>query len=183
MDSLGAHLAEWPVTHTVKCLVFYHPDDPEALRTRQERELARVFDAARTVGRELLIEIIAGRHGPIDDHTVARVVDRLYALGIRPDWWKLEPQETDAAWSAIGKAIEAGDPRCRGIMILGLDAPMPDLADALRRARHAPHVRGFAVGRTIFAEPARAWFAGELSDDAAVTAMADRFASLVAAWQ
>ena len=24
---LGAHLVEWPVNHTVKCLCFYHPDD------------------------------------------------------------------------------------------------------------------------------------------------------------
>ena len=183
MDSLGAHLAEWPVTHTVKCLCFAHPNDPEELRLRQERELLRVFDASRTVGRELLIEIIAGRHGPIDDHTIAHILRRLYALGIKPDWWKLEAQDTDDAWSAIGGAIDGGDPDCRGIMVLGLDAPMSELAAALTRAKRAPHVRGFAVGRTIFAGPARAWLAGELSDEAAVTAMADRFAELVAVWQ
>ena len=183
IHSLGAHLAEWPVTHTVKCLCFAHPDDPEDLRARQERELARVFDASRTVGRELLIEIIAGRHGPIADDTIARILGRLYALGIRPDWWKLEPQDTDAAWSAIGQAIDQGDPGCRGIMILGLDAPMAELAASLGRARQAPHVGGFAVGRTIFADAARAWFAGELSDDAATAAMAGRFAELVSIWQ
>ena len=24
---IGSRLIEWPVTHTVKCLAFYHPDD------------------------------------------------------------------------------------------------------------------------------------------------------------
>ena len=37
--SLGAKLAEWPVTHTIKCLCFYHPDDPPEMKARQEREL------------------------------------------------------------------------------------------------------------------------------------------------
>ncbi|MBP0644629.1 DUF2090 domain-containing protein, partial [Mycobacterium tuberculosis] len=28
---LGSRLVEWPVGHTIKCLCFYHPDDPEDL--------------------------------------------------------------------------------------------------------------------------------------------------------
>lgn len=183
MDSLGAHLTEWPVGHTVKCLCFYHPDDPEDLRLRQERELLRVFDASRTVGRELLVEIIAGKHGPVGDDTVARVISRLYAIGISPDWWKLETQAADAAWSAIGAAIDAGDPYCRGVVVLGLDAPMDELARAFTVAARASHVKGFAIGRTIFGEPARAWLAGTLSDEAAIEQMAGRFGQLVTLWQ
>src|SRR3546814_2855984 len=95
LPDLGSHLAEWPVTHTIKCLCFYHPDDDAELRSRQERELLRVYDAARTVGRELLVEIIAGKHGALSENTVASIVARLYDLGIKPDWWKLEPQQED----------------------------------------------------------------------------------------
>ena len=69
--SLGAKLIEWPVDHTIKCLCFYHPDDPPEMKARQERELLRLYDAARTLGRELLIEIIASKHGPVDDATIA----------------------------------------------------------------------------------------------------------------
>jgi 5-dehydro-2-deoxygluconokinase len=181
-DSLGAHLAEWPLAHTVKCLCFYHPDDPPALRERQERELLRLFDATRTAGRELLVEIIAGKHGALDDSTVARVITRLYALGIKPDWWKLEPLEAARAWQAAGDAIRAGDPYCRGIVLLGLDAPAADLARAFGVAATEPLVRGFAVGRTIFAEPAADWFAGRIDDAGAVDEMARRFAGLVDAW-
>ena len=40
-----------------------------------------------------------------------------------------------------------------------------------------------AVGRTIFAEPAQAWFAGAIDDAAAIEAMAGSFARLCKMWQ
>jgi 5-dehydro-2-deoxygluconokinase len=181
--SLAAKLGEWPIGHTIKCLCFYHPDDPAALKARQERELLRLYDASRRLGRELLIEIIAGKHGVIGEDTLARVLERLYAIGVKPDWWKLEAQADAEAWRRIAAVIEAGDPLCRGIMLLGLEAPEKELAAAFRIARTCDWVRGFAVGRTIFAEPARAWFAGAISDAAATQRMADSFARLCALWQ
>ncbi|WP_029076269.1 bifunctional 5-dehydro-2-deoxygluconokinase/5-dehydro-2-deoxyphosphogluconate aldolase [Kaistia adipata] len=183
LPDLGSHLAEWPIGHTVKCLCFYHPDDSDELKARQERELLRVADAARTAGRELLIEIIAGKHGPLADDTVASILARLYALGIKPDWWKLEPQTSVAAWRAIEKVITENDPLCRGIVLLGLEAPEAELVTAFRAAAATPLVKGFAVGRTIFADAAENWLAGRIDDEAAVTDMANRFAALVAAWE
>ena len=180
--SLAAKLIEWPVEHCVKCLCFMRPDDPADLRGRQERELLRVQDASRTVGRELLVEIIAGKHGPLADDTVALVIARLYAIGIRPDWWKLEGQPSAAAWANVAGTIREHDPLCRGIMLLGLDAPLDILGGQFRLAAGCDLVRGFAVGRSIFGEPARAWLGGKLSDDEVVARMAERFGGLVALW-
>jgi len=181
--SLAAKLIEWPVNHIIKCLCFYHPDDTAEMKAKQERELLRLYDAARSLNRELLIEIICGKHGPLNDDTSAGVMQRLYSLGIKPDWWKLEPQKTDKAWSNIAAVIDAKDPSCRGIVMLGLDAPAAELKDAFRIGRHAKYVKGFAVGRTIFADPAREWMAGKIDDATAITQMADRFAQLVTAWE
>lgn len=183
LPDLGSHLVEWPVGHVVKCLCFYHPDDPAELKARQERELLRLADAARTVGRELLVEIIAGKHGPLGDDTIATVLERLYDLDIRPDWWKLEPQPGTAAWASIAGVIERNDPWCRGVVMLGLDAPADELAAAFRAAGSVDVVKGFAVGRTIFGDAARRWLAGEIGDAEAVEDMARRFAGLVAAWE
>ncbi len=113
---------------------------------------------------------------------MARILDRFYALGVKPDWWKLEPQARAAAWAQIGAAIEQHDPYCRGVVMLGLEAPIELLAQAFRVAAPARWVRGFAVGRTIFVEPAQAWLAGSIDDDAAVAMMARNFAALVDAW-
>jgi 5-dehydro-2-deoxygluconokinase len=183
LPDLGSHLVEWPVGHVVKGLCFYHPDDPPDLKERQERELLRLSDAARTVGRELLVEIIAGKHGPVTDDTVASVVGRIYELGIKPDWWKLEPQKSGAAWTRIAAVITRSDPYCRGIVMLGLDAPEAELVEAFRTAAGVPMIKGFAVGRTIFGDAARRWFSGAIDDETAIADMARRFEGLVEAWK
>src|SRR5690606_33977136 len=122
-QDMGSRLIEWPVDHCIKCLAFYHPDDPEAMRTEQIGKLRILYDAARKVGRELLIEIIAGKNGPVDDETLPRALQALYGAGIRPDWWKLEPQASKSAWARIDETIEAHDRHCRGVVLLGLEAP------------------------------------------------------------
>ena len=43
-------------------------------------------------------------------------------------------------------------------------------------------MRGFAVGRTIFGDVARAWMRGETADGAAVELMAARYAKLCGLW-
>lgn len=181
-EDIGSQLVEWPVDHCIKCLCFYRPDDPAELKQEQQQSLLRLFQAARRVGRELLIEIIAGKHGPLDDGTIPAALDELYALGIKPDWWKLEPQASPAAWKAIGKTIERHDPWCRGVVLLGLDAPREDLEAAFAATAEAPVVKGFAVGRTIFADAARGWLSGRIDDDAAIEDMAGRFRALTDAW-
>jgi len=181
--SLGVHLAEWPVTQTIKCLAFYHPDDADDLKARQERELFRVQDAARATGKEVMVEIIAGKHGPLGPDTLPRVLDRLYGLGLRPDWWKLEPQADVRAWRAIGASIRRHDEHCRGVVVLGLEAPAAELARSFAAARQESTVRGFAVGRTLWRSVAEQWFAGKISDSKAVSAMATSFSNLCAAWE
>jgi len=182
-QDIGGRLAEWPVTHTVKCLAFIHPDDDAALKAEQTEKLLTLYQAARRNGLELLVEIIAGKNGPLGDLTVATVIDGLYAAGIRPDWWKLEPQATAAAWHNIESAIARGDEWCRGVVLLGLEAPESELEAAFAACAATPVVKGFAVGRTIFNDAAEKWLAGSIDDRAAVEDMASRFARLTAAWQ
>ena len=181
-QDVGARLVEWPVTHTIKCLAFYHPDDPAELKTEQSQKLLTLYEAARKVGRELLVEIIAGKHGALADDTVSRAMTELYALGIKPDWWKLEPQATHAAWANIEKAIAANDTYCRGIVLLGLEAPEEELAKAFELTAGHSAVKGFAVGRTIFSAVAQDWLANKIDGPTATLQMAGRFAKLVDVW-
>ena len=89
-SDLGSTLAEWPPGHVVKCLVYYHPDDQPELRAAQDAQIQRLFEACRATRHELLLEVIASKHGPVACNTVARVIEHVYALGVFPDWWKLE---------------------------------------------------------------------------------------------
>jgi 5-dehydro-2-deoxygluconokinase len=180
---VATELATWPLDQVVKCLVYYHPDDPPGLRERQERQLLRLQDAARKTRHELLVEIIASRGGLVDADTVPRVIRRLYDLGMKPDWWKLEPSDSETAWANIERAISTNDPYCRGVVLLGLSAPEDELIASFRVAAAVPIVKGFAVGRTIFADVAARWLAGAIDDEAAVADLARRFGTLIDAWR
>lgn len=181
-QDIGSQLVDWPLDHCIKCLCFYHPDDPAALKDEQAQKLKTLFEAARKIGRELLVEIIAGKHGPLGEDTIARAMSELYALGIKPDWWKLEPQSSSAAWAQISAVISANDPFCRGVVLLGLEAPQAELEDAFRAVAGVECVKGFAVGRTLFAAAAEDWLNGAISDNEAIDGMADRFENLCGAW-
>jgi len=182
-QDIGGRLAEWPVTHTVKCLAFFSPDDDRAVKNEQTAKLRTLYDAARRNGLELLVEIISSKAAPLDDATTASVLATLYDAGIKPDWWKLEPQPSPDAWAAVEAVIAKADPWCRGVVLLGLEAPPAELRAAFARAARFPIVKGFAVGRTIFNDVAEKWLEGEMDDDAAVDEMAHRFAELTDFWQ
>ena len=181
---LGSTLRSWPTEHCVKCLVFYHPDDPQELCREQERQVSVLADACRRNGLDLLLEVIPGKsEAPVDHRTLARAMARFYALGVHPDWWKLPHPGSDGAWSAIAEAIADHDPHCRGVLLLGLEAPEPELVAAFAMARRHPVCRGFAVGRTIFARPAEDWLAGKINDQQAIQAMAAGYRRLIDAWE
>ncbi len=180
--SIGTALVSWPREHVVKCLVFYHPDDAVENRIEQEAQLAALFDATRASGHELLIEVIAPAHLPQAADTVPRALKRLYNIGIQPDWWKLAPMAA-AQWCEIDALIAARDPHCRGVVMLGLNAPVTELVQGFEEARASTSCRGFAVGRSIFHDAAAAWLAGAIDDASLVARCRDNFEQLIRAWQ
>lgn len=181
-DDFG-QLREWAKDNVVKLLVFCHPKDDEEIARMQIKLVKRLFTTARRNGLEFLLEIIPSKVGPVDDQTSATLIDMFYAAGIYPDWWKLEPFKTEAAWKNAVSAIEHHDPRTRGIVVLGLDAPLDELSASFELAAGQKLVKGFAVGRTIFSDAARAWMKGEMTDDAAVAQMTERYGQLCETWE
>jgi 5-dehydro-2-deoxygluconokinase len=181
-DNVGLALREWPREQVVKCLVFYHPDDDQDLRQLQEDRLKSLYDACLTSAHELLVEIIPPADSAVNDDTLARAIENLYKRGIMPDWWKLPGQETAQAWQQIAMVIKRFDPRCRGIVILGLGASEAALQRDFELARQQDLCRGFAVGRSIFQQPAEQWFAGEIDDASATDQIADAYTRLANIW-
>jgi len=178
----GVPLQAWPARQVIKCLVLCHPDDPPAGRLEQEARVVQLHLDATALERELLLEVVVRRTLPVDDGTVARLLQRFYNLGVRPAWWKLEPQ-SHASWTNISRVIGKEDPHCNGILLLGLDAPEDQLRVAFAAAAPHPLCRGFAVGRSIFGSAARGWLEGSMSEDAVIQDVADRYQRLIGLWQ
>ena len=176
-------LNSWPKSQVVKCLVYYHPDDALELRLEQEELVCQLHADCIALDRELLLEVIVtSRNQTSDDSTVANVIRRFYNLGVYPAWWKLESQ-TAAAWDEIGHVIDNQDPYCNGVLLLGLDAPEDKLAESFRVAAPKSICKGFAVGRSIFGDVARKWFAGNLNDEEAANKIAEKYERAIRIWQ
>jgi 5-dehydro-2-deoxygluconokinase len=181
--SIGSNLVTWPKEQIIKCLVQYHPDDEPMLRLEQEAQLMGLYQASQSSGHELLLEVIPPKdHPSTHPDVIYRSLKRLYNLGIFPAWWKIETQPADV-WEKLDALIQARDPYCRGVVLLGLNAPAEALAAGFREASKSTSCRGFAVGRTIFHEPSRAWLEGEIDDAGLITRVQSTFGFLIESWR
>jgi 5-dehydro-2-deoxygluconokinase len=163
--NIGMKLRSWPAEHVVKCLSLYSDEDLPHLKM--------LYQACVDAGRELLIEFVT-QYPPLE---------QIYAAGIKPDWWKLLPPETEEQWAAIEKTIQKNDPYCRGVLLLGMEASEDELERGFAAAARHPVCKGFAVGRSIFMDAARLWFANRITDHEVVSRVEKNYSSLVATWR
>ncbi|PSW16179.1 5-dehydro-2-deoxygluconokinase [Photobacterium rosenbergii] len=180
--NIGSQLVDWPLEHVVKCLVFYHPDDHHALRLDQEKKVREVYEACCKTGHELLLEVILPADMERSDELYLRAMQRFYNLGVKPDWWKLPPMAVDA-WHGVNDLIQARDKHCRGVVLLGLDAPEEELKAGFNAAASTDVVKGFAVGRTIFGQPSRQWLANEIDDAGLIAQIKKNYHNLITLWR
>jgi 5-dehydro-2-deoxygluconokinase len=179
--NIALEMREWPVEQIAKCLVFYHPEDDIDLKREQLDHLSQLQEACIGTGHDLLVEVIPPKAMPIDDSTLGRCLTEIYRQGVKPDWWKL-PAMNDEGWRGVAAAIKANDPYCRGVVLLGLEAPEDELAAAFKVARRHAICKGFAIGRSIFMAPARDWLLGKIDADAFAANVAENYRRLIEIW-
>ncbi len=176
-------LREWPAEHVVKCLVTFDPEDSAELHRAQDERLVALARACTGTDHEWVLEVMPRRPTDAAENIVISAVQRYYAIGLQPDWWKLPPLADASAWRSVGDLIRENDEYCRGILILGFDSSDDVLGRAFAAAAREPLVRGFAVGRAIFWSAADDWFAGRIGDGDAVTRIAARYQHVRRMWR
>ncbi len=167
-------LRTWPVAHGVKCKVSWR-EDPGLL----DRVVA-LAEACRDQERPLVLEILPG---PTDVHEVERlpeIMTRLYERGVRPELWKLPPPPQVELWARIEAVLEAYDPACDGVLLLGNGCRAETVARRIEVARERSAFAGFAFGRTIFAEAAADFMAGRIGAGAVRDRVAERWTDVLA---
>lgn len=180
-DDVSRTMRQWPSEHVAKCLVVYSVNDEATLCKKQEQEILTLFEACVASNRELLLEVIPPETVPSTADDIVAMLKRFYDIGVFPDWWKL-PQQPPDTWGAICKLIQKRDPDCRGIVILGLDAPIEQIAQSFSAAAGHELVKGFAIGRSIFYGPAKAWLSGSIDDGTVVQKVAQNFSQVIDLW-
>lgn len=180
---VGPRLRTWPREHVIKCLVFLNPDALEG-EAAQLGRLLQLQAAAQDTEHALMLEVIPrGAGAKMEPGRLPVLLDWLYAHGVRPDWWKLPPLPDAEGWDALEGVVARRDPHCCGVLLLGLEAPFEVLAESFRAAAGAQVVRGFAVGRTLFAGPSAEWLAGKIGDDQLIEQVTAAFSRLAQAWR
>jgi len=181
--NFAAVLRTWPQEHVVKCNLYMHPDDEPKMKELQEGRILQLYEACRANDRLLLVEVQAPRGTDYGEGDLAALLERFYALGVYPDWWKLPPSTEPGVWKRIGDVIREHDPHCAGVLVLGQALEEERLAESFEAASREPFCRGFAIGRSIYGGAARRWLAGEVEDEELVSSVAASYGRLISLWQ
>ena len=179
--NIGTQLMSWPIEQVVKCLVFYDPDDTNMLRIQQEDLIKEVYEACLKTGHEILLELIIPNAPNLETNKYLRSIQRIYNIGIKPDWWKLPPFSKNN-WNLLDSLIEQNDPYCRGVVILGLGADKQKLNIGFKQASTSKYVKGFAVGRTIFAKPSNKWLNKDIDDRTLIKEVKENYREIIQMW-
>ncbi len=167
-----------------KALVRYNPGGDRAVNARQRQRLLELAEHCVRHGPELMLELLVppepeqletldGDRARYDlelrPGLMLRAIQELRAAGIRPRVWKIEGLErtADARWVAAEAAT--GGARC---IVLGRGEDRTVVDGWLRAAASSEGFAGFAIGRSIWWEPVRAFFADGETDAARETAVA-----------
>lgn len=181
--NIAATLHDWPELHVAKCLVSYHPNDDAEMKARQLSAVMNLYQACLSTDHEMLLEVIPPLNGMDDEEVVLTAVTEFYDHGILPDWWKLKPFKSAGSWQRLEELIDKYDPYCRGVVMLGLNAPIEELTNDFSIGAKSPICKGFAVGRSLFFEAAEQWFRDEISDAEASAIVSRNYRILLDKWR
>jgi 5-dehydro-2-deoxygluconokinase len=173
----------------VKVLVRYRPEWPEADKEGQMGKLLELQTWCREAGIPLLVEIIIMRNGEdereFEEHgrpaMLASLIRNAYERALVPAVWKIEGTASADGARVIDAAIrERPGPRQ---LILGKGADPAAIAAWFDAAAGLTSPAGFAIGRSVFMEPATAYLAGRATSGAAVETIASRYLALITEWK
>jgi 5-dehydro-2-deoxygluconokinase len=179
----AATLRTWPEEHVVKCNLYWHPQDDPGTKELQEERVLQLYDACIVNDRRLLLEVQASPGTTYDEYSMADLISRFYEIGVRPEWWKIPPNPDPDVWKRIGDVVREHDPYCAGLLVLGQGAEEEELVESFVAAASESLCNGFAIGRSIYGDPARRWLAGEIEDEELISSVAESYERMISLWQ
>lgn len=181
----------------VKLLVFHNPaDDDERQRIQfqrtlevsrwcEEHDYALMLEILLPATVEQLASVDGSDERFVDElqtELLRRSIEQYQDAGVEPDLWKVIGLPTAADFEVIAKQARTGGRDHVGCIVLGNGASVDQVETWLATAAGVPGFTGFAVGRSIWLEPLKAYYFEGLSREDARRQIRDSFSTLVRAF-
>lgn len=172
----------------VKVLVRHRSDFPADVVATQRQQLLDLRRWCAASGKTFVLEVLvaaaAGEEANFDaggrPRLLAEYIRDSYAIDLVPDFWKIEGMPDRESLQVVDAAIRlVAGPRQ---LILGKGAGMDAVRVWFRAASGAATAAGFAIGRTVYFEPAGEWLRGRISREQAIAQIAGNYEAVIAAW-
>jgi myo-inositol catabolism protein IolC len=188
-DDFGAHIEAFDPTFS-KVLVRYNPEGDAAMNARQTERLKRLGDWLHERGRlflfELLVPATSAQLEAVDGDEdrwdkqerpklMKRAIQELQAAGVEPDIWKIEGIDRREDCETIAATTRAGGRDGVACVVLGRGADDAAVDHWLRMGSGVPGYIGFAIGRSIWWDPLKAYVDGNLGREEAAKQIAANY--------
>jgi myo-inositol catabolism protein IolC len=181
-EDFSRHIEDFDPTFN-KVLVRYNPEGDAGMNERQSARLRRLSDWLHANDRTFLFELLVPAEsaqldavgGDEDRYDVEvrpglmrRAIEELQAAGIEPDIWKIEGIDRREDCEMISEQTRSGTGR-EGVVcvVLGRGADDAAVDHWLRTGAGVPGYVGFAIGRSIWWNPLKAYVDGTSSHEEA----------------
>jgi myo-inositol catabolism protein IolC len=194
-DDFGAHIEKFDPDFS-KVLVRYNPDDPDAeMNERQLGRLKTLADWLHQNGRKFLFELlvpatdaqlesVGGDSDRYDaelrPELMRRAIENIQNFGIEVDIWKIEGVDEQSDAEMLARQTRAGSGRENvKCVLLGRGASTDKVEHWLRAAAPVEGFIGFAIGRSIWWDPLKAFLDKSMERSSAAAQIADNYLHFV----
>ena len=188
-EDFGKHIEEFDPDFS-KVLVRYNPEADQEMNARQAERLRRLGDWLHEHDRKFLFELLVpatpeqiqaagGDEDRWDKEERPKLMKlaivELQGLGVEPDIWKIEGIDRREDCEVISATARAGGRDGVACVVLGRGADDARVDHWLRMGSGVPGYIGFAIGRSIWWEPLKAFVDGNLGREEAAKQIAANY--------
>jgi myo-inositol catabolism protein IolC len=175
-DDFGTHIEEFDPAFT-KVLVRYNPQGDREMNARQSERLRRLGEWLHGRDRKYLFELLVpatpeqieaagGDEGRWDKEERPKLmkgaIEELQSAGVEPDIWKIEGIDRREDCEMISATTRRDGRDGVACVVLGRGADDAAVDHWLRMGSGVPGYIGFAIGRSIWWDPLKAFVDGNL---------------------
>jgi myo-inositol catabolism protein IolC len=197
-EDFGVHIEEFDPTFS-KVLVRYNPEGDRGMNERQTDRLRRLGQWLHEHDRRFLFELLV----PPEPHQLEAVggdaerwdsqerpalmraaIAALQAGGVEPDVWKIEGIDRREDCESIAEQCRSGPGWGKvACVVLGRGADDAAVEHWLRTGRGVPGYVGFAIGRSIWWDPLKAYVDGDALRHSAAGRIAAKYRRFVEVYE